>query len=233
MVAIALFTLVLTACFDGHPTHPPQPSPAVALREGGYELHVLRVVSSTCPGQNSRNLVGQELSAALEGNHQDVSMDLSGVPLDGQMAQGYLSLKGRVSMGGPVQSDTDTDVDAPGEKDTGAAADTGADEGDSTEDSGEDSGDCSTSASAKCYAREPRHHGGPAMYVSLEADIDSPLLAEGVMDWELTGPDACAVQAQVALVFSGPSASKPPVVYAEETEAEAEAEAEADTGAAE
>lgn len=221
MTAIALIALVLTACFDGHPTHPPQPSPAVALREGGYELHVLRVVSSTCPGQNNRSLVGQELSAALEGNHHDVSMDLSGIPMDGQMAQGRLSLKGRISMGGPVQSDTDTDVDVePGEEDTGV--DSGASEGDSggsAEDSGgstEDSGDCGTSADAKCYAREPRHHGGPAMYFSLEADIDSPLLAEGVLDWEITGPDACAVQAQVALVFAGPSASEPPVVVYEE-----------------
>ncbi|HNH50694.1 MAG TPA: hypothetical protein PKY30_26910, partial [Myxococcota bacterium] len=95
--------LLSTACFDEPSVILPQPPPddSPALDEGVYELQVVAVDDFSCPGMRARDLIGQEMWGSFGRSGKKVSFDLQGLPMEGRMKQGRVSMAGHLEMSEP------------------------------------------------------------------------------------------------------------------------------------
>jgi hypothetical protein len=236
--------LLSTACFDEPSVILPQPTPddSPALDDGIYELQVVAVDAVSCPGMRPRDLIGQEMSGSFVRSGKKVSFDLQGVPMEGDMKQGRISMAGRLEMPEPVPADDPAeptgDADDPvssGDPDDSTSSEeaggskpdcggSGGSSGGSTGSSGGSSGSSEGSSGSSGGSTAP--DGGdcgttePAV-LSMEAvaelEVLSSHLAEGSLWVQASGSGmTCSFEVQVVMAFVGDAEEPPVVVYEDE-----------------
>ncbi len=241
-----LLPLVLSAaCFEEpaviHMQPPPDDSPA--LDAGVYELQVVAVDNFSCDGMRARDLIGMEMQGIFGRSGKKASFDLQGIPMNGHMKNGLLSLAGGVDYAAPVPMDEPTepvsDPDDPSSSEdpngstssddpsgggsrpdcgdsgssNGSGGSSGGSSGSSEPSSGSSGGSTPPDGGDNCGGTEPAVF---SMEAVMEMEVLSAHLAEGSLWYQASdGAMSCSFEVQVVMAFVGDNQEPPPVVYEE------------------
>lgn len=227
--------LVATACFDEPSVILPQPLPddSPALAEGMYELQVVAVDDISCPGMRARDLIGQEMWGAFARAGKKVTFDLQGLPMEGRMKEGRVSMAGSLEMSEPEPVPMDEPVEPSGNPDDPTSSGDPDDPTSSDDPSGGGSQpDCGEGGSSGSSEPSSGSSGGStrpddgcgepevlSMQAAAELEVLSAHLAEGSLWYQASGGGmTCSFEVQVVMAFVGDAQEPPVVIYEEQSE---------------
>jgi len=190
---VAIIALSASSCNDGYEVEPvPEAPPAPLLMEGEYRLTVVAARAVDCPGAGEADFAGQQAWGYLDTSRAQpegpVVFDLEGIPLQGSMYPGALSVGGSLMVGQdePHSTEPEEDVDY---------ADTGSDPSRGGGSSGS-SGGSSGSGGGSAGHGDPDEPPASEAWATLDANIQSANHAMGVL---VVSSPGCVYELDVAM----------------------------------